>query len=196
MSEGRLWTPRRQALSNALPLGALAGGLARSAWLYQHGVTRAEALVAAGFGLVLAWLAVGLFGLIGNSALKREMGRRWHDAHPFDQSERYFVGCARPAYRSALDPHEDVGWLVLHDDRVEFFGSMLQLTMDKAQVAQVVRRANPHSWLGFGGWVSLEAQVKDKGLRLLVEPREAKTLWGNSLVARRLVRRLRDWRKA
>lgn len=196
LPDGPLWTRRRQVAANALPLVFLFAGMGLAVVRYRDGAALFEALGVAAAGVVAAWVATGLFGLWANGSIKREMGRRYHEVHGFEKAEKYFVGCARPAYRGALDPHEDVGWLVLHDDKVEFFGSYLSLEMDKTEVAQVVRRPNPHTWLGFGGWISLEGQVKGTSLRLLVEPREARTLWGNVLVARRLLVRLREWRKA
>ncbi|MBX3111902.1 MAG: hypothetical protein KF857_07820 [Fimbriimonadaceae bacterium] len=193
LPDGPLWTRRRQLAANGLPLGVLLAGAAWAAHRHRDGATLAESLWAAGAGVFAAWVTTGLFGLWDNGTLKGEMGRRWHEAHGFERSEKYFVGCARPAYRGVLDPHEDVGWLVLSDDRVEFFGSAMKLGLDKASVTRVARRANPHTWLGLGGWVSIEGQVDSAEFRLLVEPREARTLWGNILVARRLTRRLKEW---
>ncbi|MBS1709602.1 MAG: hypothetical protein JSS65_12890 [Armatimonadetes bacterium] len=196
LTDGPLWTRQRQLAANALPLAVLVAGIVWAVVMDRAGAVHAQSLVVAGGGAVAAWVTVGLFGLWDNGRLKHEMGRRWHEAHGFDRTEKYFVGCARPAYRGLLDPHEDVGWLVLHDDKVEFFGSLLNLSMDKVDVGQVVRRPNPHSWLGLGGWISLEGQTADRSLRLLVEIREARTLWGNVLASRRLLVRLREWRKA
>ena len=195
LTDGPLWTRRRQLAANALPLGVLLAGVVVAALRFRDGATLLDSLIIAGLSVVAAWVTTGLFGLWANEKLKHEMGRRWYEAHGFEKVEKYFVGCARPSYRGVLDPHEDVGWLVVHENRVEFFGSFLKLEMDKADVAQVVKRANPHTWLGLGGWISLEGQAKDATLRLLIEPREARTLWGNIRAARGLVQRLREWRK-
>lgn len=191
--EGNVLTTGKKVTGNLLPL-VLASPL-----LYQairvSGTEGAsmELIVWVGLFLVATWLLLALLGLVGNGAMKHEVGRRLHLERAFDKTERYFVGFARPTYKSALDPHEDVGFLLLHGDRVEFWGSEHRAAIRKADIVGARFRPNTHTLVGLGRWVSVEAVVDEKPVRLLVEPREKPTLVGNLLYSKRLLRRIRDW---
>ncbi len=146
----------------------------------------------AGFPLA-AWLATNLLVPLGDRGMRDEMGRRLHSRTPFDATERVFVGFARPGYGGLLDPHEDVGYLLFHPDRLEFFGAVHQVEMPRGDVTRVRFRANPHTWVGLGRWVSVEGTSSGRPVRLDVEPRSRSTLLGNMRATTGLKKRLEEW---
>lgn len=181
-------------MGNVLPLVLSSPPLVRAVQSYAaEGPSTATLLWTAAFP-VSAWVLACLTGLVGNGSMKREMGRRMHIERPFDQTEKYFVGFARPAYRSALDPHEDVGFLVLHEDRIEFWGAEKRIALTKDEVAGVRFRPNTHTLVGLGRWISIEAVVDEKPVRMLIEPREKRTLLGNLIFSKRLLEKIRVWK--
>jgi hypothetical protein len=193
--EGKVWTNWRKVAGNLVPL-LLASPLLYWAMraLGASGPSVALILWLLAF-LVAAWVFLALTGLFANGAMRREVGRRLHLARAFDKTERYFVGFARPVYKSALDPHEDVGFLLLHPDRLEFWGSEQRANVVRESVVGIRLRPNTHTLVGLGRWISVEAVVEGKAVRLLVEPREKATLVGNLLFSKRLLQRLRAWRE-
>ena len=191
--EARVWTTARKVYGNVLPLVVASPLLYQAAVAYGRGGPSVVLIYWIAAFLAGAWVALALMGYVGNGSMRREMSRRMHIDRPFDRTERYFVGFARPVFRSALDPHEDVGFLVLHPDRLEFWGSERKATLEREAIAGVCFRPNTHSLVGLGRWVSVEAVVEGKPVRLLVEPRGKATLLGNFVFSRRLLRRIEGW---
>jgi len=148
----------------------------------------------AGFPIA-AWLGANYLGLYQNRKMRNEMQRRLRAAREKVTSRRYFVGAATPRHKGLLDPHEDVGYLILHADRLEFFGEKLNINLDRGQVTRVRTRPNPHSFVGLGGWTSIEATLDGSPARLDVELRERDTLLANRLMAKQLRKRLDLWQK-
>ena len=144
--------------------------------------------------IAASWLLLALLGFVGSGSMRNEMGRRLHIERAFDKTPRFFVGFARPTFKSALDPHEDVGFLLLHSDRIEFWGDVVKVSIDKGDVTGARFRANTHTIVGLGRWVSIEAVVGEKPVRLLVEPRERATLIGNLFFSKRLLNAVREWK--
>ena len=106
---------------------------------------------------------------------------------PFDA----FVGCSSPRHFGVLDAHENVGFLILDEDlRVVCENTTLRLP--RSQIVEVRLRPNVHSWLGLGRWVSVEGE----GIRLYLEPRNARTLLANRRASGPLLERIRRWRAA
>jgi hypothetical protein len=147
-------------------------------------------------GVVLTWLAVDLFGLAGNARMRREMMRLLAERKAEAGPGASFVGCATPSYRGWLDPHEDVGFLCLGEDRLTFRGDSLQLVLMKADVQRIRFRPNAHTIVGLGRWVSIEGSSQETPFRLLVEPRVKATLLGNLRYSKVLKARLEAWLKA
>jgi hypothetical protein len=145
--------------------------------------------------LVVGWLAVNQFGFFGNQKLKQEIQLKVLAKAGRDASSGIFVGFARPSYMGLLDAHEDLGFLFLEEDGLEYLGELHHVSLSRADVLGVRYRANVHSTLGLGRWVSIEARHKGKPVRLLVEPREAKTLLGNRKSGTTLKREIEAWRK-
>ena len=183
-TETKVWTTTKKIMGNLLPLILASPALVFAVLEFaRHGPSRALMLWLLLF-LACAWLFLVVLGLFGNGAMKRAMGQRMHNERPFDKTERYFVGFSRPSYKSALDPHEDVGFLVLHEDRLEFWGGEHRVSLDRRCVTGVRFRPNTHSIVGLGRWVSIEAVVDEKPVRMLIEPREKATLLGTLLCSK------------
>jgi hypothetical protein len=193
-SEGKVWTTWRKVVGNLLPLVLASPTLYFAVQEFsRHGATVRLMLWIATF-IVVAWVLLALLGFFGNGAMRREMGRRLHIERAFDKTPRFFVGFARPTFKSALDPHEDVGFLLLHPDRIEFWGSEIKVSIAKSDVTGARFRPNTHTIVGLGRWVSVEAVVNEKPVRLLVESREKPTLVGNLLFSRRFLQAVQDWK--
>ncbi|QYK58296.1 MAG: hypothetical protein KF884_12155 [Fimbriimonadaceae bacterium] len=187
-----LWTLGRQLVGNILPLVVglpfLVFGLIQFA---QQGAELPAALSLAAFPLV-TWLATNFLALVGNQSLKREMASRV----PAIGGLRWFVGFSPPGQSGWLDPHSDLGYFVIHPDRIEFVGSATRVTLKKSEVVSARFRPNVHTWLGLGRWVSVEGQSQGRAVRLLVEPREKATLLGNRAESARLLQAIRDWHRS
>jgi hypothetical protein len=175
----RIWTPRRQWLGNLIPASMSIPLVAAGSALILLTPSTGVGFVLATGGIVVGWAAINRFGLFENSKMRDEVEGLLRGARPRESAERVFVGLARPTFRSAVDPHEDVGFLLVHADRVEFFGESLRLVLARGQVHRVRFRPNVHSLLGLGRWVSIEGSVDGRPVRMLVEPRERETLLGN-----------------
>lgn len=188
-----LWTPGRKLASNLLPTAAmLPVGVALAAAWPREGLSPKVLLLAAAFPAV-GWAAVGLLGLAGNGGLRREMERRLDRTIPGCRDPRMFVGFAGPGYRSALDPHEEVGWLLVRPDGLELFGDASRVWLRRDEVAAVGLAPNAHTWLGLGGWVAVEGESGGNPVKLLVEPRERATHFGNLALRKALAAQLAHW---
>lgn len=155
--------------------------------LYSQGLWWMIGSVAAG------WLAVNLLGLSGNRAMRRSVERLLIENEESLDQRRIFVGIATPSYRSMLDPHEDVGFLILKPEALHFIGDYRKLALSRHAIRKVSRAANIHSWLGLGGWIVIDAYVNDKPARMYIEPREKSTLLGNRLLLKPLHEELKEW---
>lgn len=147
-----------------------------------------------GLGFIgVGWISLNLIGLIGNRKLKRTLELRFLANHPGDDRKRTFVGFAKPSYKGLLDPHEDVGFLILGEEDAEFWGSRIEMAVPKEVLTTVRFRPNAHSLLGLGRWVSIEGRQGESEVRLLVEPRERATLLGNRRYSKRLRSEIQAW---
>ena len=144
---------------------------------------------------VAGWIGMNFFGLYGNRRMKRELLTFLMGLRPNLHAELFFVGIATPKYSSLVDPHEDVGFLILLPDRLEFFGDHLNLSVNRRSVLGVDFRMNPHTLVGLGRWVSVEGRIGEKNIRLQLEPREKQTLLGNLRFGKRLKGAIERWLK-
>lgn len=145
--------------------------------------------------LIVGWLAVNQFGFFGNANLRREIQRQVLAKAGRDASKGIFVGFARPSYLGLLDAHEDLGFLFLDQEKLEYLGELHHVSINRGDVLGARFRGNVHSSLGLGRWVSIKAKHKGKPVRLLVEPREARTLLGNRKRGTELKKQIEAWRK-
>ncbi len=141
---------------------------------------------------VLGWLAVNLWGLFENRKMRLQLARIL-EARAISVKAEPFVGVATPRYSSLLDPHEEVGFLFVHPDRLEFVSETKTIELMKSQVLRIRFRANVHTLLGLGRWVSIEGTADGKPIRMMLEPRERPTLLGNLRRSKPLLQQLRRW---
>lgn len=163
--------------------------------MFSHGVMGGFGLLMLGLSPPAGWISVNFLGLYQNRAMRKEMALRLRSAMDHPPYRRYFVGAATPAFRGLLDPHEDIGFILLHPDRVEFFGEKLHVNLLKSEVTHIRVRPNVHSMVGLGRWVSIEAMVNGKPGRLMLEIRERPTLLGNLRMSRTLLKKLQQWKE-
>ena len=142
---------------------------------------------------LVGWLAANVFGLYQNEAMRGEMQRRLGKSEIDLGQSRTFVGFSRPGKSGLLDAHEDVGYLVVRSDEIEFVGETHRVALPRSAVHRVRFRPNIHTLVGLGRWVAVEGVLGDRPVRLLIEPRERPTLLGNRRYGVRLKRELEDW---
>lgn len=190
----RVWTTGRKVLGNLLPLLIAAPFLGWGVWkMGQARAATGEGLAWCAGGVAAMWLGVNFLGLFRNGSMRRALLLRLK-ASVYDlPDDPIFVGFARPAFKSMLDPHEDIGFVLLYPDRIEFFGDKDRITLAKSCLNSVRLRPNPHSWAFLGGWVSVEGIMAGEPVRMLLEPRERSTLWGNRRLRRTLKERIEAW---
>lgn len=191
-----VWTTKRKLMGNLLPAILASPFLAVGLWLIwkEAAIFGRGFVVLCGFPVVL-WLSVNYLGLFQNKAMRREMQQRLRAARPTVTSRRFFVGAATPKHTGYLDPHEDVGYLILHPERIEFFGETVNATIARSELESVEFRPNVHSLAGLGRWVRLSGHSDGKPIRLDVELREKDTLLGNRKLSKDLKNRLQLWQK-
>jgi hypothetical protein len=178
-----------------LPFEAIGGFL-----VYRYIVSDTTSSIVLGtvlllVGPVVGWLTVNRFGFFGNESLRREIQKKVLAKAGKDASSGIFVGFARPSYVGLLDAHEDLGFLFLGSETLEYLGEVHQVSIPRKDVKGVGYKANIHSALGLGRWISIDAVHKAKPVRVLVEPREFKTLLANKKRGAKLKREIDEWRK-
>lgn len=191
----RIWTTRRKWLGNLIPILCVLPFVILSGifvWV-QRGVGVVPIVIGLA-GIVVGWLAVNQFGLIGNAELRTALQRKLLAKASKNATSGIFVGFARPTYMGLLDAHEDLGFLFIEEDRVEYCGEQYHVLMHRWEIKNIRFRPNVHTYLGLGRWISIEGTVLNKPVRLLIEPRQSATLFGNRQRSRELRAKLEAWR--
>ena len=142
---------------------------------------------------VLGWFAVNQFGFFENRRMQGQLKRILEVQSKSLAEEHYFVGFATPSFSSTLDAHEDVGFLCVYPDRLQFISETRTIDLPRTDITTVRFRPNVHSILFLGRWVSVEGTTGGKQVRLLVEPRVKTTLLGNRLFGSKLKVQLKKW---
>jgi hypothetical protein len=142
------------------------------------------------------WLLVNIAGAFENPRLKRELLRRIEAKEIKLNGNAVFVGFARPSYTGLLDPHEDIGFLSLNEGSASFHGETVDLVVSADEIEKVRYRFNAHTLACLGRWVSIEGKSGNTPFRMLVEPREKRTLIGNMLFAKSVKKQIEAWLKA
>ncbi|MBX3118009.1 MAG: hypothetical protein KF784_03020 [Fimbriimonadaceae bacterium] len=190
----RVWTTQRKFMGNFLPaLFSLPFGVLGFFAMFRQGQLIGSGLLWFALWPLSAIVLVNFLGLFQNGQMRQLLAKRLSAPLAEPKTASWFVGFARPAFKDLLDPHEDVGFLVLRDDRIEFLGESIQVEIQKRQIHKISFRPNVHTIIGLGGWLSVDGTVDGTRVRLLVEPREKKTLLGNLLLNRRIRKKLRAW---
>jgi len=144
------------------------------------------------FATGLGWLALNQFGLYQNSRMKIRLTAILGKTAKLPQ-ERFFVGFSSPKFTGVLDAHEDVGFLCLGKDSISFVSETRVVELKRAEVTQVEFRPNVHSMVGLGRWISIEALRSGVRIRMLIEPRERRTMLGNLREGKPLKLALQAW---
>jgi hypothetical protein len=190
----KVWTPARRLMGNLLPmLIALPPAAVGISLMMKRAEIIGVGLLVFSATPILGWIATNYLGLFQNGRMRRELELRLRALRPKLPTDRYFVGIATPSFKGWLDPHEDVGYLILHAEQLEFWGDSLNIVLDKAHVTGIHLRPNIHTLIGLGRWVSVEGVVQGKPVRLHVELRDRATLMGNFRRSKALRQRLLQW---
>lgn len=188
-----VWTARRKWLGNLLPalfwFPLLVAGLFVMAKQSDPLGLGLWLLIA---GTVLGWLAVNRWGLFENDRMKRQL-ELMLQAKKSMIPESIFVGFATPKFSSTLDPHEDVGFLNLDDENLRFVSETREIAVPRSGVKSVHFRANIHSLLFLGRWIAIEGEMDGKPIRLLIEPRQHRTLFANRRESKHQLTKLINW---
>ncbi len=155
-----------------------------------------------GLGLLLlfgaqiaAWLTLNWTGLFDNKRMRRALLAELEVVKPQFRGFQAFVGFASPSHSSLLDPHEDVGFLLLTPNTLEFFGDAKTVVIRRSQIFGVRFKPNVHSLVGLGRWISIEGRLDGKPFEMMLEPRDRDTLLGNLLLGTALKDRIDNWLK-
>jgi hypothetical protein len=192
----KVWTSRRKWLGNLIPilfwLLPTVGGVI---WTF-----RSPKIVGPGIWLLLSgqvfgWIALNFFGLFENGRIRRDSMRNLTKRRPPAPGPVVFVGCASSKHHSVLDAHEDVGFLAFGPHELEFIGDDKRVRILREQITEVRFLPNVHTIVGLGRWISIEATINGLPVRLLLEPRERNTLFGNLMLSGWLRGVIQDWRK-
>lgn len=181
-------------MGNVMPL-IVAGPLLAFGlwWMYRAGKVGGAGLYFLGAAVVVGWFMLNWFGLYQNAAMKQQMSWRLGESLKDLPSRRYFVGVASPNFRGMIDPHEDVGYLLIYKDRIDYYGESMRASFRRSEVRGFETRPNIHSAIFMGGWVVIRAERDGKPLELRIEMREKPFLRSNRALNRMLLRRLKSW---
>lgn len=190
-----VWTSRRKWLGNLIP----ALFWLPPAIIGVYLIVAKNQLIGPGLwylvaSTILGWLSVNQFGFFENRKMRNHLERILQTEGRDLKGDFVFVGFATPKYSSMLDAHEDVGFLRILPDKLMFVSEMRNIEVLKSDLTGIRFRPNVHTVLGLGRWVSIEGKVGEQSIRLLIEPRERTTLFGNRLYSGKLLAKLAKWR--
>lgn len=189
----RIWTPWRQIQANVVPMILSLPLLVAGVRIYR--VDRPWDTTPLGLILafpIVGWIAVNLTGLWSNQTMEAQLLRRLGRKYPSERMNMVFVGAAKPGFQGLLDPHQDVGFLIFHEDRLEYFGEKLSAEIPHDQLIQVCFRRNIHSALLLGRWIAIQYLDGGNQQELRIEPRKYLTLLGNRIYSKVLLKQLTD----
>lgn len=188
------WTHRAKWIGNILPLligvpfiviGLIIGARSHS---WRDGV-----LIWFGLGVLLPALTLNWLGLAGNQTLKSDFYARNSRAFARESdSDCLFFGVASSGFRSLLDPHEDIGFICLHENGFRFYGEKIRVEVSGAEIKGLGWKANPHSWLGLGGFALITYNQKGEDKTLLMESREKSSLLANKKLTHSVLDQLKS----
>jgi len=196
-----IWSGIRKLQANFVPL---AFGIVVGAWVYnakvpQESVPSTDSWNASFWGLAcfvaVSWTTLALKLLSGNASMKSALTRSLQASIKDCATRPWFVGMATPSFSSILDPHEDIGFLIIEPERVRFVGETKTIEMPREAVKLVRSRFSIHTAGLVGRWISLEGTLDEKEVRLMLEPRGCHTMIGDFLSSRKLKKELETWLK-
>lgn len=190
----RVWTNRRKWIGNLLPtLFFLPPVILGVIWMNQNSAIWGKGLWLVVSGTFLGWVALNFFGLWANGFMKRTVKRELTAKLVNFEDPHIFVGFAKPRFFSMLDAHEDIGYLFLRPEILEFVGEVNHVKINRADIQQVRFRPNVHTWVGLGRWITVEGKLKETTFRLSIEPRERNFLLLNLLASGKIRDRILRW---
>jgi len=193
----RHWNRRRRWMGNVLPAVfwfplTMAGLII----YYRTGHVWGWAFNTLCLGQFLGLVSLNYLGLFENALLRKELDREFRVLRPRYTGYRVFVGFASQGYSSWVDPHEDVGYLCLTPETIEFYGDQIIWKLEHKDVLRITKGPNIHSLVGLGRWIRIEATLGGSKTILRLEPRDRDTLIGNLIGGRKLRVRLLNWQQA
>jgi len=180
------WSTYRKLMSNLVPAMIFVPVFAAGLFLFQQD----KLAQSVGFfvaSIVIGIFAVNLLGLFQNRRMHAELKPLIHGR----PEPNWFVGVGKPGGVGALDPHQDIGFLLLSHSGVEYVGESARYTIPYAEIIGVGYKVNAHSLLGLGRWVAIEGKHDGKPFMLLVEPRTHPTILQNKKEGARLAAEIR-----
>lgn len=188
----RVWSLRLQVLSNVLPVIPFFPFPFIAVWLESHGYMEVAVVVWVASPLVL-WSSINFLALAFNESIKRRLKPLAFSMQSGPVMRTWFVGFALPHRRQMIHPHYDVGWLQLYSDEIVFVGERERTGLKKSEITGIGFSANIHTLLGLGRWMVIDGRTSTGRVRLLIEPRECRTLLGNLRLGKRMVAEIRRW---
>jgi len=190
----KVWNNGRKWAGNLLPALFFVpfAGLGVK-WMLDKGSIFGPGLWLVVVGTVLGWLGLNIFGLYGNAFMRRELKRDLTAKGVDFNVPHLFVGFTTPRFFNVLDAHEDIGFVFLRQEILEFVGESHNLKVPRNEVTNIYFRPNIHTWVGIGRWICIEGTHKDKKFRLSIEPREKNFLILNLLEGKQTQMRLLKW---
>lgn len=173
-------------MSNLVPSMVFVPVFAAGLFLFQQDKLGASV----GFflaSIVIGIFAVNLLGLFQNRRMHSELKPLIHGR----PEPSWFVGIGKPGGVGALDPHHDIGFLLLTQTSIEYIGESARYTIPYSDIVGIGYKMNAHSLLGLGRWVAIEGRHDSKPFALLVEPRMHPTILQNKREGARLAAELR-----
>ena len=184
----KTWSTYRKLMSNLVPALVCVPVFATGLVLFQRD-QRAASVVAFGASVVVGIFAVNLLGLFHNRKMQSELRRL-----VLGRSEPYwFVGIAKQGSVSALDPHDDLGFLLISAHGIEYIGETAHYKIPYSHIVNVGYRMNAHSLLGLGRWISINGRHDGKPFQLLFEPRSYPTILQNRKQGAEIVAQLKSF---
>lgn len=184
----RTWSTYRKLMSNLVPALAFVPIFSVGIFLFQR-EQPTLAVVCFALSVICGLFAINLLGLFQNRKMLAELKPLVQGRH----EPLWFAGIGKPGAIGALDPHEDIGFLLLTKEGVEFIGEASRYKIPFDDIVSVSYRMNAHSLVGLGRWVAIDGRHEGKKFRLLVETRTHPTLLQNKREGVRLASELRKF---
>ena len=193
----RIWTAGRRIVGNLIPaffcLPLFVAGIV--VFFDSQAKNLGPSLGLIFGGVAIGWVALNLFGLFGNGEMRQALARQYGREVGRPTGHLVFVGVARPSYRNIWDPHEDIAFLSICADHLEFYGEQLRLDMPRGTITGFRFARNMHSWLLLGRWIVVEGTHSNNPFALYLEPRQHSTLLGNRAYSKALMAELVAWKQ-
>ncbi|MDQ2985690.1 MAG: hypothetical protein M3R13_03075 [Armatimonadota bacterium] len=182
----RTWSTYRKLMSNLVPALVFVPVFATGIMLFQKDLREASVVCFAA-SVVIGMFSVNLLGLFQNRRMQAELKPLIHGR----PEPHWFVGIGKAGALGALDPHDDLGFLLLTKDALEYVGESARYRIPYVDILSVSYKMNAHSLLGLGRWIAIEGRHDGKPFRMLLEPRNFPTILRNKKEATRIVSELR-----